>query len=69
MRILLGTNAEGEGSGASQGAASTQDASLEKCVRGKLQQFNSLDDFPYEAALHSWHAQASARGCYLGQRS
>lgn len=45
------------------------DVSLEKCVRGKVQQFFTLDDFPYETALHSWHAQASVRGRYLGQHA
>lgn len=44
------------------------DASLEKCVRMKVQSVFTLDNFPYDEAVQQWLAAAPKRGRYLGKQ-
>ena len=44
------------------------DASLEKCVRMKVQSVFTLEIFPYDEAVQQWAAAAPKRGRYLGKQ-
>jgi hypothetical protein len=44
------------------------DKSLVKCVRGKVHDVFSLDNFPYDRALDLWKASKPDKGRYLGRK-